>query len=107
MPIFNFRNINTAEVIEKVMPYKEKVKFLEDNDDWVGIITSAPRMISGIRNSDPSANSDGAWTEVMSKVAEAHPNSSVGERYGKKSIKDVKTKAVIEKHRKSLKSRIE
>jgi succinate dehydrogenase/fumarate reductase flavoprotein subunit len=36
--------------------------------------------------------------EVLSKVAEAHPTSTVAERYGKKSTKDVKTREIVKKH---------
>jgi hypothetical protein len=36
--------------------------------------------------------------EVLSKVAEAHPTSVVGERYGKKSIKEIKTRELVKKH---------
>jgi hypothetical protein len=35
---------------------------------------------------------------VLSKVAEAHPTSTFADRYGKKSIKDVKTRQIVKKH---------
>ena len=35
----------------------------------------------------------------MSRIAEAHPTSPLADRYGKKSIKQVKTREVIKKHR--------
>jgi hypothetical protein len=35
---------------------------------------------------------------VLSKVAEAHPESAVGRRHGRKSIKQVKTKRIVDKH---------
>ena len=40
--------------------------------------------------------------EVLSKVAEAHPTSVVGERYGKKSIKEIKTRDIVKSHVKKL-----
>jgi hypothetical protein len=36
----------------------------------------------------------------LSRIAEAHPTSPFADRFGKKSIKEIKTKQVIEKHRK-------
>jgi hypothetical protein len=36
----------------------------------------------------------------MSRIAEAHPTSPLGKRYGKKTIKQSKTEQVIAKHRK-------
>jgi hypothetical protein len=35
---------------------------------------------------------------VLSKVAEKHPGSAVGERYGRKSIKESKSAQVVKKH---------
>jgi hypothetical protein len=33
-------------------------------------------------------------------VGEAHPNSPLASRYAKKSIKDIKTQGIVDKHRK-------
>mgnify|MGYP003977299105 FL=1 len=106
MPFYGFKNDDTGEIIEKTFSYASKLEFKEANPEWRDHITVAPQTISSSGKS-PATNSDGAWTEVMSRVAGAHPNSEVGERYGKKSIKNIKTKQVIDKHRESLKSRIE
>jgi hypothetical protein len=35
---------------------------------------------------------------VLSKVAEAHPESVVGDRYGRKTIKSVKTREIVNKY---------
>ena len=35
--------------------------------------------------------------ENLSRIAEAHPRSALAERHGNKSIKDIKTKQVVEK----------
>ena len=40
---------------------------------------------------------------MQSRIAEAHPASPFADRHGKKSIKEIKTKQVIEKHRKRKK----
>jgi len=37
--------------------------------------------------------------EVFAKAAEAHPNSPLADRYGKKSIKEIKTREVLKKHK--------
>ena len=34
----------------------------------------------------------------LSRIAEAHPNSALADRYGKKSTKEIKTKQVLAKH---------
>ena len=35
----------------------------------------------------------------MSKISEAHPKSSLADRYGKRSVKDTQIDRVIKKHR--------
>jgi hypothetical protein len=44
-------------------------------------------------------NDDG-WREMQSRIAEAHPQSEFASQYGKRSIKEVKTQQVLDKHRK-------
>ena len=41
---------------------------------------------------------DSGWKDNLSRIAEAHPRSTLAERHGRKSIKDIKTKQVVEKH---------
>ena len=47
---------------------------------------------------DRIKNDDG-WKENLSRIAEAHPRSSLADRYGKKTIKQSKTDAVLKKHK--------
>ena len=46
---------------------------------------------------------DSGWKDNLSRIAEAHPTSALADRYGKKTIKQLKTKQVLEKHRKRRK----
>jgi hypothetical protein len=41
----------------------------------------------------------GGLDEIFSKAAEAHPSSPLADRYGKKSIKEIKTREVLKKHK--------
>jgi hypothetical protein len=43
---------------------------------------------------------DGGWKDNLQRIAEAHPGSPLADRYKKKSIKEIKTKEAINKHRK-------
>jgi hypothetical protein len=45
---------------------------------------------------------DSGWKENLSRIAEAHPRSNLAKRYGKKSIKQIKTEQVIKKHSKRI-----
>ena len=53
-------------------------------------------IVSGIQGI--THKNDQGWKENMQRIAEAHPTSALGQRYGKKSIKQVKTEQVIKKH---------
>ena len=41
---------------------------------------------------------DSGWKENLSRIAEAHPNTPLGDKYNKKSTKDIKTRQVLKKH---------
>jgi len=78
------------------MSISELDKFKEENPNLTRKIT-APAIISGVSGSGPKV-SDG-MKEVFAKAAEAHPNSPLADRYGKKSIKEIKTREVLKKHK--------
>ena len=42
---------------------------------------------------------DGGWKDNLSRIADAHPNSPLAQQHKKRSIKEVKTQQVVEKHR--------
>lgn len=46
------------------------------------------------------AKTDNTWKEVLSKVAEGNKGTPLADRYGRKTINEVKTREVIEKHAK-------
>ena len=41
---------------------------------------------------------DNGWKENLSRIAEAHPNTPLGHKYNKKTIKEHKTRQVLKKH---------
>ena len=95
MPTYSLRNKETCEVFEHVMKIAEYDTYMKDNPN-------VERYHDGINivsmNGSLDSKTDNTWTEVLSKVAEAHPTSTVGDRYGKKSIKQVKTQEIVKKH---------
>ena len=93
MPTYNFIDTKTNEEIEIFMPWAEREEFLKINP-WMEPIITAPAIVSGVS----SKKAPSGFNEVLSKVAEAHPTSTFADRYGKKSIKDVKTRQIVKKH---------
>ena len=49
-----------------------------------------------------TGKTDAGWKENLSRIAEAHPRSNLAKRYGKKTIKQIKTDQVIKKHSKRI-----
>lgn len=96
MPTYSFVNKETGEEFELLLKMSERDQFLRDHPHVQSIIT-APAIVSGVSTSSQNRVPNG-FKEVLSKVAEAHPNSSVGEKYGEKSIKQIKTDQVVKKH---------
>ena len=47
-----------------------------------------------------SMKTDGGWKDNLSRIADAHPTSELAQQHRKRSIKEVKTQQVVEKHRK-------
>lgn len=94
MPTYEFYNTETDEYFELLMRISEKEKYLSDNPHIQSII-SAPNIVGSV--STTGKVPDG-FKDVLSKVAEKHPDSNVGKRYGRKSIKEVRTQQVVEKH---------
>ena len=96
MPTYLFRNTNTGEIHERLMSMTAREDYLKENPHMVTII-QAPMLVSGVSTSKQNKVPDG-FKEVLSRVAEAHPTSSVAEKHGRKSIKDVKTREIVKKH---------
>ena len=70
--------------------------YLNENKHIQTVVT-APAIVSGVSNSMQNRVPDG-FKEVLSKVAEAHPSSTVADRYGQKTIKQVQTEQIVKKH---------
>jgi hypothetical protein len=95
MPTFNFINTETGEKFEDFLSNSKKEELLEKNPH-IRQLPSAFSVVTMTGSLD--SKTDNTWKEVLAKVAEAHPDSNVGQRYGKKSIKQIKTDKIVEKH---------
>ena len=95
MPTFKFRNTDTGEEFEDLITNARREELLEKNPH----IKQMPSMFSITGGTGDRIKNDAGWGEVLSKAAEAHPASELGQRYGKQSTKQIKTNAVMEKHR--------
>ena len=95
MPIYTFENKKTGKEFTEHMTITEMEEYLLKNKHIRQVIMPI-NIVSGIQGI--TYKNDQGWKENMQRIAEAHPTSALGERYGKKSIKQVKTEQVIKKH---------
>ena len=93
MPTYTFHNKTTGVVEDIMLKISEKEQYLKDNPDVEQVHTGI-NIVAGVG----SIKSDSGWKENLSRIAEAHPRSALADRHGNKSIKDIKTKQVVEKH---------
>lgn len=94
MPRYDFLNTNTNEIEEHTMSYKVLDEFKQNNPHLKQQI-SAMNIVGGTGD---RVKVDGGFNDVLKKVASNHIDSPMGERYHRKSSKEVKTRETIKKH---------
>ena len=98
MPTYTFENTKTGEQFDDMMSISEKEAYLEKNPHIRQLINQI-NIVSGVVGMGRMKNDQG-WKEMQSRIAEAHPASPFAQQHGKKTIKQVKSQQVVEKHRK-------
>ena len=96
MPTYRFKDHHTGEVWEELMMISEMEELIKT--DTIELLPPTQmNIVTSVGSID--SKTDGGWKEVMSKAAEAHPNSPLAERYGKKTVKQSQVEKVMKKHR--------
>ena len=93
MPTYTFEGKETGEVFDKLMKISEKEQYLKDNPNLKSVLT-APNFVGD----HIVKRMDGGMKEVFSKIADAHPNTPVGDRFGRKSAADIRKDIVVKKY---------
>ena len=97
MPTYTIKNNDDGKHFDTVCTYDELQTFLEEHPDFTKVIT-APNIVSGIAGKTHKV--DDGFKENMSRIAEAHPNSPMAERYGHgKNIAETRVRNVAKKHK--------
>ena len=94
MPTYDFINTKTGKKFTEFMSISEKEDYLKKNKhikQGIGKIN----IVSGT-----GIKTDSGWKDMLSRIGDAHPGSKVHDAYGNKNTKDIKTRQVLEKHRK-------
>jgi hypothetical protein len=95
MPTYNFKNTKTGEEWIEFFTMNGKDSFLEQNPDVVQLPSLFSMSASGTGD---RIKNDAGWQENLSRIAEAHPSTPLGDKYNKKSTKELKTRQVLKKH---------
>ena len=96
MPTYRFLNTKTKEEYEDYMTISEMEKLIKKKHIEL-LPPTQMNIVSSVGSVD--SKTDSGFKEVLSKVSEAHPNSPLASRYGKRSVKDTQIERVRKKHR--------
>ena len=103
MPTYRFRNMNSAKEYDKFMSNDEREIYLKTHP----LITQiyVPIAIVGDHIMGVGPKVDGGFTENMQRIAAAHPDSPLADKFGGSTMshKEIKTRDAIKKHGKDVK----
>lgn len=97
MPIYSFENIKTGKEYTEQMSMSELDNYLQKNKNVRQVFTTL-NIVGGVAGL--THKPDSGFKDVVQKIAEKHPSSPLAQKYKKKSIKEIRTKQVLDKHRK-------
>jgi len=102
MPIYTFLNKKTNEEYDEMMSIAEMEDYLKKNKHITQIIKGINIVSS---TGERTGKTDSGWKENLSRIAEAHPQSNLAQRYGKKDIKQIKTEQALAKNKRRLRGK--
>ena len=95
MSTYRFYNSKTKTEFEDYMTISDMEKFTKKKHIKL-LVPTQMNIVSSVGSVD--SKTDSGFKEVLSKAAEAHPNSPLAERYGRKSVKQTQIDRVRKKH---------
>ena len=100
MPTYTIRNSENNDQYDTVCSWNELQEFLKVHPTFEKVIT-APMIVSGVEGKTHKV--DEGFKENMSRIAEAHPNSPMAQKFGtNRNYKEIKTYNAVTKHAKSI-----
>jgi hypothetical protein len=103
MPTYEFLNKDTGKLEEYVLSISSYDEFKKNNPHLERYIQEAAAF--SYSGTGDIRKEDGGFKEVMAKIAEQNPKSPLADKYGKKSIKEIKTQQTLQHHRKIQKEK--
>jgi len=97
MPTYTLEDKETGEQHDVLMTWDDLQEYKKGNPNLKQVITGGPAIVGGVGNRSGLGN-NGGFNEMLSKVADAHPRSELAKATKRRSAKEVKTDAIIDKH---------
>tara|TARA_B100000745_G_scaffold21377_1_gene14608 strand:+ start:987 stop:1283 length:297 start_codon:yes stop_codon:yes gene_type:complete len=94
MPTYTLEDKETGEQHEVFMSFGEMQEYKKIHN--LKQIIQAPNIVSGAR---VSTGKLGGFKEVLQKVGEGFPGSAVDKQHNRRTAKQVKTDAIVKKHK--------
>ena len=94
MPTYTLEDKETGEQHEVFMSFGEMQEYKKIHN--LKQIIQAPNIVSGAR---VSTGKLGGFKEVLQKVGEGFPGSAVDKQHNRRTSKQVKTDAIVKKHK--------
>ena len=94
MPTYTIHDTKKDEFFDTICTWGELEEFLDNNPQCRKVIT-APAIVSG-----SGMKTDSGFNDVLSKIADSHPNSPLADKVNKKdTIVQNKVRNVARKHK--------
>jgi hypothetical protein len=100
MPLYDFKDTETGEIITKLMSISSREEFLESNPNIKAVILSAPQLISG---TNLQAKQESGWNDNLKRIADNHPGTALADKVGGRTTKQAKVAEIQKKHQKRVK----
>ena len=103
MPTYRFNNMNSGKEYDEFMSNAEREIYLKTHPLITQIYT--PIAIVGDHVMGVGPKVDGGFTENMQRIAAAHPDSPLADKFGGSTMshQEIKTRRAINKHAEKVK----
>jgi hypothetical protein len=102
MPTYRFLDEKNGKEFDDFMSMSDKEKYLKENSHLKQVFT--PIALAGDHLMGVGPKVDGGFNENMQRIAAAHPNSPMADRYGSgQTTAQIKTKDAMNNYKKKTK----
>jgi len=98
---YAFIHKKTKKIVRHDLKISEYDAFKKKHPNLERYLDGAPAVtFNGRTFRSLDAKTDNGWKEVLSKIADQNKGSQLANDYGRKTIKEVKTRELVQKHAK-------